>query len=168
MGIFPLPPPPFPSPSTHLQVDGDSGALLPLLPPNPIHQHMRCFCVPACTAFACPHVLLCCAVLCCVVLCCVVLWGPGDRAQQLDTQLALQGSNFGLPIALQLCKLMGGAIGIMSVGTCRSCSPVACLSSALVSLPSLAVAGTGGREARCCLLPPSPPPFPPPSLSPCV
>ena len=38
----------------------------------------------------------------------------------LDTELAKRGSNFGLPIALQLVRAMGGAIGIESVGSCES------------------------------------------------
>ena len=33
----------------------------------------------------------------------------------LDTELARKGSNFGLPIALQLTRVMGGAVGILSV-----------------------------------------------------
>jgi hypothetical protein len=38
----------------------------------------------------------------------------------LDTELAKRGSNFGLPIALQLVRAMGGAIGIESVGGSQS------------------------------------------------
>ena len=37
----------------------------------------------------------------------------------MDTNLARQGSNFGLPIALQLVKLMEGGVGILEV----CCSP---------------------------------------------
>ncbi len=40
---------------------------------------------------------------------------PTSAPQVLDTQLARQGSNFGLPIALQLATLMGGAVGVHSV-----------------------------------------------------
>jgi hypothetical protein len=44
-------------------------------------------------------------------------------SMHLDTELARKGSNFGLPIALQLTKVMGGAVGIVSVGCCHySCS----------------------------------------------
>ncbi len=41
--------------------------------------------------------------------------GPAPTPQQLDTELARKGSNFGLPIALQLTRVMGGAVGIVSV-----------------------------------------------------
>ena len=33
----------------------------------------------------------------------------------LDTELARRGSNFGLPIALQLTTLLGGSVGLVSV-----------------------------------------------------
>jgi hypothetical protein len=38
-----------------------------------------------------------------------------SNVMHLDTELARKGSNFGLPIALQLTKLMRGAVGIVSV-----------------------------------------------------
>ena len=37
------------------------------------------------------------------------------RSVDVDTSLARQGSNFGLPIALNLAMLMGGGIGIIEV-----------------------------------------------------
>jgi hypothetical protein len=40
---------------------------------------------------------------------------PGRGPQKLDTELARKGSNFGLPIALQLTRIMNGAVGIVSV-----------------------------------------------------
>ena len=40
---------------------------------------------------------------------------PGPGPQKLDTELARKGSNFGLPIALQLTQIMNGAVGIVSV-----------------------------------------------------
>ena len=42
-----------------------------------------------------------------------------DSTTQLDTNLARQGSNFGLPIALHLTILMHGGIGIIEVGLAR-------------------------------------------------
>lgn len=51
--------------------------------------------------------------------------GPGSTDRQcsrtpstalpLDTELARRGSNFGLPIALQLTALLGGSVGLVSV-----------------------------------------------------
>ena len=39
-------------------------------------------------------------------------------ATAMETNLARQGSNFGLPIALHLAVLMKGGIGIVEVGVC--------------------------------------------------
>ncbi len=72
-------------------------------------------------------------------------------ALALDTQLARQGSNCGLPIALNLVKLMGGSIGIKSVGICEgSAAPRlmwACgrsvISSRSASWAELCVRGVG-------------------------
>ena len=43
------------------------------------------------------------------------LLGPGGAAA-IDTAMARHGSNFGLPIALHLVRLMKGSVGISEVG----------------------------------------------------
>ena len=39
----------------------------------------------------------------------------------METNLARQGSNFGLPIALHLTVLMQGSIGLVEVRSCNEC-----------------------------------------------